>query len=182
MTPRSIDGINKICARCRESKLFGDFRPDKERKDGKASYCRACEKIRRKELRARTDPRVFREKAMKPKMRFHAAKNNAKTRKKSFRISYSFFIENLNSPCFYCGKSILGETGSGMDRYDNGKGYFKSNVLACCSRCNTVRGRHLTSDEARVAIQAVLEFRAANKRREDRRKHGTPNKSAQRKP
>jgi hypothetical protein len=45
----------------------------------------------------------------------------------------TFLIE---SACFYCGR-MPDEKKNGIDRFDNEKGYDSSNIVPCCTACNT---------------------------------------------
>lgn len=63
-----------------------------------------------------------------------------------------------NKSCYYCGDG-LPLYGSGMDRIDNGKGYTLDNVVPCCFKCNKIRNNSLTSEEMKVAMDAVLKYR-----------------------
>jgi hypothetical protein len=50
-------------------------------------------------------------------------------------------------PCSYCNSSIAHETGVGLDRKDNTKGYVTGNVNPCCSACNRIRAKSMDADE-----------------------------------
>jgi hypothetical protein len=70
------------------------------------------------------------------------------------------FAEITGKPCYYCkiesSVTTVGSLGlrldygkytsNGIDRKDNTKGYFKENVLPCCTRCNLAKGTQ-TYDE-----------------------------------
>ena len=43
----------------------------------------------------------------------------------------------MSRPCHYCG--YKGSPYIGMDRKDNALGYTISNVVACCTTCNTAK-------------------------------------------
>ena len=45
--------------------------------------------------------------------------------------------ELIDHPCSYCGEDDLQKIG--LDRTDNGRGYMKGNVVACCIRCNAIK-------------------------------------------
>ena len=95
---------------------------------------------------------------------------NAKKRKKDFQLTKEQFKELTSQNCHYCNKvpsKIYYKEGcngeyiyNGIDRKDNSKGYIIENSLPCCYACNTIKGEHLTYEEAKVAIQAVLEYRS----------------------
>jgi hypothetical protein len=69
------------------------------------------------------------------------------------------YTKLISSGCFYCKKDISKETGCGLDRLDNNGGYELTNVVPCCGSCNQIRNKHLTHDEMRVAMDAVLTYR-----------------------
>lgn len=79
--------------------------------------------------------------------------------KQEFRLSLSEYESLVKKGCYYCGKSLLNETGSALDRKDCTKGYTSDNVLPCCGQCNQIRNVHLTVEEMKIAMTAVLEFR-----------------------
>lgn len=57
----------------------------------------------------------------------------------------------IKLPCHYCGAAPQNQTklnrGQGMllyngvDRVDNNRGYTRTNVVPCCSACNTMKAR-----------------------------------------
>ncbi len=57
-------------------------------------------------------------------------KKGAKSRGLEFSLSPQECEVLFNSPCFYCG----------IDGKDGTKGYFKSNVVPCCKKCNFMKG------------------------------------------
>lgn len=66
-----------------------------------------------------------------------------------FDLSFEFFIDLTQKPCFYCGakpSKVSKYTGNsdifvynGIDRKDNSLGYIESNVVSCCYRCNLAK-------------------------------------------
>ena len=89
--------------------------------------------------------------------RFVKIKSQAKDRGKEFFLSEVFYKKMTNKPCFYCNKEFDG--GVWADRIDNNKGYLEDNVLPCCGSCNHIRNVHLTVEEMKVAMAAVLAYR-----------------------
>ena len=51
-------------------------------------------------------------------------------------ISETEFNLIAETECHYCGKAGP----NGIDRFDNLKGYIKSNCVPCCKHCNYVKG------------------------------------------
>ncbi len=96
----------------------------------------------------------------KPRARFKRAKLDAARRSKEFEISFAAYTCLIAQPCFYCNNFFPpSETGSGLDRIDNAKGYSISNCLPCCSSCNRTRGSVWSVEEARIIIAAGIEAR-----------------------
>lgn len=89
---------------------------------------------------------------------YECYKKNAIKRNYSFELSKEEFKQIITQPCFYCGKKETQEkrdkqnNGSfkytGIDRYDNTKGYIKGNCVPCCKTCNMMKG-----------TMAVIEFK-----------------------
>jgi hypothetical protein len=74
-------------------------------------------------------------------------------------IPYAQYLARISSPCVYCQTSLLNETGCGLDRLDNSLGYAADNVVPCCGTCNQIKNVHLTYEEMKVAMIAILEYR-----------------------
>lgn len=104
-----------------------------------------------------------RERMLKPKNRYRRAISRAREKKKVFDMSFEFYIGIISRGCFYCGDSLLEQTGISLDRIDNDEGYIVSNVLPCCGRCNQVRSNLFTVGETRAMITALLQYQAAHK-------------------
>lgn len=81
------------------------------------------------------------------KARYNFSKHRAKKQNKEFTLTLEQYEQLLNTPCHYDGVSLLGESGVGLDRIDNNKGYTLENVLPCCGTCNKIRGATLTVHE-----------------------------------
>ncbi len=74
---------------------------------------------------------------------------DAQRRGKEFNLSLDIFETLISSPCFYCntppvqvycqksaGYKVPTLVYSGIDRYDNDRGYVPGNVVPCCASCN----------------------------------------------
>lgn len=78
---------------------------------------------------------------------YRGYKDKAKQRKFSFLLNKEFFKKLIFSNCYYCNKKfsmikIFNKTKfkyNGVDRIDSGKGYFKKNVVSCCTDCNRMK-------------------------------------------
>lgn len=97
--------------------------------------------------------------ATEPKRRHQKLFFKAKLEQREMSIQYEDYFNLIQKPCFYCSASLLKETGSSLDRLDNKEGYMLQNVVQCCGACNQIRNVHLSHDEMKVAMMAVIEFR-----------------------
>lgn len=78
-------------------------------------------------------------------------KKSAYERGYVFELSKPEFLEIILKPCIYCGRALTSEKNknkkhcngtfkyTGIDRYDNKKGYTKDNCVPCCSVCNRMK-------------------------------------------
>ena len=98
-----------------------------------------------------------------PQGRYNLLKGLAKKRKLEFNISFELFEALCDEPCGYCGIKNRITTGSGLDRIDTKKGYTSDNVIPSCWGCNKMRGDHLTVEETKVAIKAIMALRASQR-------------------
>lgn len=74
---------------------------------------------------------------------------SAKARGYPFELTKEEFAEIVMQPCVYCGDVLTQEkyrktmNGSfkytGIDRYDNTKGYVIGNCVPCCKKCNRIK-------------------------------------------
>jgi len=142
----------KICRICNLEKALTDFYESGLRRSD--FICKKCSVKVGRERRHR----IARDNDMHN--RYLYARSSAKNTKKAFTLSEEDYISIASRPCYYCGSDIRG-LGIGLDRINNDKaiGYTKDNVLPCCVTCNKIRGTHLTVEETKVAMAAVLEFR-----------------------
>jgi hypothetical protein len=97
------------------------------------------------------------------KERYNYASNVASRRKLEFNLSLDQYQSLILQHCYYCETVTFGkESGGGLDRINNDKGYTFDNVLPCCGDCNKHRHTTWTVDEAKIAIEAVLKLRQEN--------------------
>lgn len=73
------------------------------------------------------------------------------------KMSFEEYSEIVKRPCFYCGdqppmcelRACRPNNGPcyahGMDRIDNNIGYHKDNCVSCCTTCNSMKSKMLTS-------------------------------------
>lgn len=144
---------NHICPTCRESFSV-------KRKDSK--YCsRLCYR-RNPETAAQYSAKTNAYQKLhsrEPERRFKKLKYKCSADGIPLSIDLNTYLTLIAHNCEYCDKSLNNETGCGLDRVNPKLGYAVSNVLPCCGACNQIRNVHLTCDEMRVAMKAVVEYR-----------------------
>jgi len=107
-----------------------------------------------------------------PKRRFSSAKNKSKKREIEWKLTLEEYTKLIEEPCYYCGNR-LGKpvvSSSGLDRLDSNGCYELSNVVSCCFICNTIKNVELTPEETKIAVEAVIDFRALRKNALDEKK------------
>lgn len=97
--------------------------------------------------------------AKEPERRFEKLAYKCKREAQELNLTVGKCFALWMTGCFYCKASIVNETGCGLDRLDNARGYTLDNVVPCCGSCNKIRNRLLTHEEMIVAMAAVLDFR-----------------------
>jgi hypothetical protein len=105
------------------------------------------------------------EQARKPNRRFSHAQGMAKQRNIVWTLDFTDYSALIDEPCFYCQYQLGApvETGSGLDRLDNAKGYELGNVVSCCQHCNEIKMDKLTPEETIAAVDAILAVRKKSK-------------------
>jgi 5-methylcytosine-specific restriction endonuclease McrA len=82
-------------------------------------------------------------------------------------LSHEEFGQLTSQPCHYCGKAPLqkcfGYLYSGLDRKDNAKGYHVRNVVPCCMKCNSIKGKHLTYEEMLATAEALAKLKTTQR-------------------
>jgi len=81
------------------------------------------------------------------KGRISTARKQSKRRNKTWDIPDEMYLNLIHCFCRYCGDTLLDETGIGLDRLNNDRGYFIDNVVPCCRACNSVRWIKYTYEE-----------------------------------
>lgn len=84
-------------------------------------------------------------------------KKGAEIRGYEFNVSKEHFVDVITQPCIYCGRQYTSERRrkrknetisfkyTGIDRYDNTKGYVEGNLVPCCKECNRMKTDHSVS-------------------------------------
>jgi len=145
---------NKVCATC--NKPFISSRPHtvfcsrlchRRFPSNQQKYCDRTKKYQRKH-------------AKEPLRRYQKLIYKAKHEHHMMDIPKEEYLKLIASPCEYCGHDLLHETGCGLDRLNNNLGYTTNNVVPCCGVCNQIKNIHLTHDEMKIAMTAILRYRS----------------------
>lgn len=83
------------------------------------------------------------------KGRFNQSVNNAKSRGILWELTLEEFSQLIKNNCDYC-NDPLPTASSGLDRKNNDLSYTLQNVVPCCYRCNTMKGKYLTYEEMKL--------------------------------
>lgn len=100
-----------------------------------------------------------------PKRRFSESKNKAiKKRKLTWTLTLEEYTKLIIMPCYYCNNKLGSpvKRSCGLDRLDSNRGYELDNVVSCCFICNTIKHEHLTPEETKAAVKAILKIRNKN--------------------
>ena len=98
-------------------------------------------------------------------------RHDARVNKRAFELTEVEFKALLGSPCFYCGsppkrvsRSFAGEEFyyNGIDRIDQTIGYKKNNCVACCTRCNFMKGSKLAPNEFIAQCALIAAYATKN--------------------
>jgi hypothetical protein len=98
--------------------------------------------------------------AKTPRARFKKSKRTAAEKGAEWGFTFEEYIEFLKHPCYYCGYE-LDQSGIGLDRIDNSRGYISGNVHPCCGECNRVRSDRFTAAEMLIVGAAIKQIKDA---------------------
>jgi hypothetical protein len=76
--------------------------------------------------------------ARTPSVRFYTLRYTAGRRGIECAISFEHYMTVIAEPCHWCGGK-LPETGHGVDRLINERGYVLGNCVSCCDTCNRAK-------------------------------------------
>jgi hypothetical protein len=141
------DGKSRTCNKCHTLKPIDGFYKCNKLIDYVCSSCRKAMNF---------------SKQRSPSGRFTFGKSLAKRRGHEWNISKELYFELISSTCHYCNHS-LDDTGVGLDRKDNSKGYVEGNVVPCCGACNTGRSDNFTYEEMLILGKTIKEIKEARK-------------------
>lgn len=99
--------------------------------------------------------------------RYVAYKTGARRRGLEFALTKKEFLDIVTRPCIYCGadKSQIHRKNdgrrngqfiyTGIDRYDNKKGYTVDNCVPCCAKCNRIK-LDMEADEMLEQLKKII--------------------------
>lgn len=97
--------------------------------------------------------------------RFDKLRRSAAKRGVEATLSFEDYYALMDgATCFYCTRPVTLMTGSALDRIDSSLGYTLSNVVPCCSDCNSIKMANLTAMETREVIKTLRRIRKTGKR------------------
>jgi hypothetical protein len=85
------------------------------------------------------------------KQAYTNTKAGALKRGYSFNITFEEFVGLLSNECYYCGHQA-----SGLDRINNTGSYEPGNLVACCGKCNRMKGV-LDQKEFLILVKRIYE-------------------------
>ena len=155
--------IMKKCPKCQIEKEDSEFYKNSKRKDGLRAYCKSCElKMNaNKDSKYRETRKQYRQSTYYKNLKKKYYENNkskilsenlnwrnsligklnsyirsANKRNIQWELTEEEFSTFWQKPCYYCNEPI--QT-IGLDRVNNQLPYTISNVVSCCSICNTMK-------------------------------------------
>lgn len=148
--------MTKVCRRCNEEKVLGEFYPTKRPyKFGRDLYCKLCTKQKQRDQRA-ADPTKYKVYQKHGSLRYKLtslnrhARNRCKARCLPYDIDYTYLLELWNKQEGRCALTNIDmETGSSIprkpftvsvDRIEPSRGYTKGNVRLVCLIVNVSLG------------------------------------------
>lgn len=150
----------KICSKCGVEKPLDQFYRAKERLDGHRVICKACSKVNDNTPARKAYFKKYSKSHPKKtglKGRFRWSVKSAQKRKLDWTISWEEYRQIVANPCYYHGGKV-NESGVGLDRLDNSRGYHLDNVVPCCSICNISRNRFFTPAEMLKIGKVIAEI------------------------
>jgi len=98
------------------------------------------------------------------KRRFSEDKKKAAKRNLAWSIIIEQYKKLIIDHCFYCNNKLCDPVirAVGLDRLNCKIGYQESNVVSCCYVCNIIKHQHLSPEETKIAVNAIIKYREDN--------------------
>lgn len=155
-------GLTKICYRCKNEKDIESFCRNKRKRDGRATYCKTCDKEHRDTEEYKSMSSVWKSEYRKnnlPKLLFLSAKTRARKKNIECTITESDIIVPEKCPVLGINLIIqeksIGENSPTLDRIDNKLGYIPGNVIVISNRANRLKN-DATLDELSLLSKFYL--------------------------
>lgn len=101
----------------------------------------------------------------KPNYRFNRAKLRSAAKGVSWSLTKQTYFALIAMECWYCDgffQKQADQTGIGLDRIDNVKGYEPGNIISSCGACNLTRQNRWDIHQTKIMIQAVIQYNKLN--------------------
>ena len=137
--------MTRICRKCNIPKLESEFKRRKHR-------CEDCMREYHRNYGRKWRPinlekvRKMGQMSSRNGGRFSRAKILATRHGHQWSLTREEYLSLIKQLCYYH-KGPLNETGIGLDRLDNSRGYIIDNVVPCCWVCNSIRGNTFSPSE-----------------------------------
>ena len=137
----------KVCARCGEVRSLEEFHRNKVLRDGRNSYCKACDATLTKEYHSRTPEDRL-------KMSLNTARGTARKKGLPFEITADQMASMWaaqDGRCFYTGVPMVFDGSNvpesvSIDRVDSAKGYTLDNVVLCGTYVNRMKNEFFINE------------------------------------
>lgn len=154
----------KQCNSCKELKDESCFYIRKTYHNYLDSVCKTCKCLQRqKHHKINKDRENAYQKIRKRSYigRYNTLRDRVKKSNIELCLTENQYIVLIDSPCYYCNNKLglPPETGIGLDRLDNSKGYIEGNVVSCCEFCNCIKNYLLSSTEMKLIADLLIKER-----------------------
>jgi hypothetical protein len=89
---------------------------------------------------------------------YSSCRSGAKRRKIPFALTFEQYKTITSNKCHYCQGLAIENEVTGVDRLDSDIGYIESNCVACCPRCNYLKGKYISPEETKAALIALDKY------------------------
>lgn len=125
--PEPANPRERRCAECGRTRPIADYWVDgRGSHSGRRLSCKDCCGDAQRHNRA-----------TRPDVNYTMYRHAARSRNYEWHLTKEEFEKLWQQPCQYCGDPI---PTIGIDRVDNTLGYFRGNVVPCCTTCNLMKG------------------------------------------
>lgn len=135
-----------ICNKCKKDKSNDDFYSylykGIKKLDARCKDCKRIEsRIKYHKIPIEINRKRWGNWRKTPTGLFHSYRKNARYGNVKFDLFQEIFQHCLEQPCYYCGSIPTKDKPHGLDKIDPKKGYVVDNIVVCCWKCNSMKGR-----------------------------------------